>query len=356
VTKRPFAIIVAVSTIAIVACAVAVPQVDDTLPTTDSSIPTDSPASNTCDAGCPNGQVCSKGACAANCAVTELKCGTLCIDSKTDSKNCGKCGNACPNNYACTNGTCQLQCPKNQVVCGSQDDGGADAGPVCVDTTTDPLNCGSCGVPCNGTIANGLPGCVAGKCGVGSCNAGFGDCNKDATDGCEADLSSDKNNCKACGTVCPNNAPVCVNGACVATLCGNNVIDNGERCDGSLGVPAGNQITCRKSGAKNECKFDFSAVPQLYCNGSCSWAGASGCDQADADIYCKLITGSTTSTASSFTLGTAQGVPGFSCPSYGTNMGTMPEYNVNVSVWYQGTSILANHGGGQIISSATCTP
>ena len=109
----------------------------------------------------------------------------------------------------------------------------------------------------------------------------------------------------------------------------------------------------------NECKFDFSKVPQLYCNGSCDWTGKGlGCTQANADIFCKLTQGSATSTASSFTTSTAEGVGGFPCMplGYGTNYGPMPEYGVSVNVAYQGTSILANHGAGTIISGATCTP
>jgi hypothetical protein len=97
-------------------------------------------------------------------------------------------------------------------------------------------------------------------------------------------------------------------------------------------------------------------VPQLYCNGTCSWAGAQGCDQADADILCKLIKGSSTSTATSFQVVTALGVGGFSCPSYGTNYGAMPEYGVSANVWYQGTSILANHGSGSVVTNVVCTP
>jgi hypothetical protein len=151
---------------------------------------------------------------------------------------------------------------------------------------------------------------------------------------------------------------VCVNGTCTATPCGNGVIDTGERCDGTLGVPAGGQVTCRPQGSTNECKFDFSQVPQLYCNGTCTWDGTSGCGQGDADIFCKLLKGSATSTATSYQVVTALGVGGFSCPdgSHGTNLGPMPEYGVSVNVWYQGTSILANHGSGQVITSAVCTP
>ncbi len=318
--------------------------------------PSDAPSGTPCDAGCKAGEVCDKGVCSSSCAATENKCGNDCIDLLADDKNCGACAQACPQGLSCVAGKCTLKCTAPETPCDTADDAGVDAGLACVNPQTDDNNCGSCGTVCDAAIDHGQPGCVAGACGVGSCDQGWDDCNKQATDGCEADLTSDESNCGTCGTVCPSQTPVCVQGKCAATLCGNGVIDNGERCDGTLGVPAGNQITCRPGGSTNECKFDFSKVPQLYCNGSCTWAGGSGCDQADADLYCKLLTGNSASTAASFTTATAQATGGFPCwgGSYGTNLGTMPEYGVNIAVYYQSTSILANHGAGTIINSVTC--
>ena len=330
----------------------------------DGSTPTDGAstdgASATCEGGCPTGQVCSQGACKANCQANETKCGVTCVDVKTDAKNCGKCGGACGVGFLCNAGACALDCGVTKTACGSSDDAGADAGAVCVDTKTDALNCGTCGNDCTAQTKppKAQLGCVAGTCGITTCDVGYADCNKLVPDGCEVDTTSDAANCGKCGTVCGVSTPVCGQGVCIATTCGNNVIDSGERCDTLVNVPAGGQITCRKPATKNECKFDFSGVPQLYCNGTCTWGGAQGCDQADADIYCKLIMGSSTSTATSFTTGVAKAVGGFPCPngSYGTNLGTMPEYGVNVPVYYQGTSLAANHGSGTVISTAVCTP
>jgi hypothetical protein len=264
--------------------------------------------------------------------------------SPNDPSNCGTCGNVCGNGQVCSNGKCQGNCGLNETLC----PGGDGGAPYCAKTDTDQANCGACGTVCNN--GNGEI-CVAGKC-IVQCAKGLTQCGKECVD-----IKFNRDNCGGCGKACPS-AQVCSGSVCTKSLCGNNIIDNGERCDNNVNVPGGGQVTCRPSGSKNECKFDFSAVPQLYCNGGCSWAGASDCDQADADIYCKLIMGSTTSTATSFTVVTAKAVPGFSCPlgGYGTNYGTMPEYNVNVPVWYQSTSILGNHGPGNVIGSATCTP
>ncbi len=289
------------------------------------------------------------------CTTGDTMCSGTCVDLSSDSKHCGNCSNACAAPLACVQGKCE--CTSPTIGCAGEG-GTGDASLVCIDPQDDKNNCGSCGNACEDAGQNALPGCIDGGCGINSCLGGYGDCNKVASDGCESTLGSDKNNCGTCGLVCDAGAPACIDGGCVADSCGNNVIDTGERCDGTTGVPTGGQVSCRLPGSKNECKFDFSKVPQLYCNGSCSWAGPAGCDQADADIFCKLTMGSSTSTASSFTTATAEAVGGFSCPdgNHGTNYGTMPEYGVTVNVWYQNTSILANHGAGDIISGAVCTP
>ena len=66
--------------------------------------------------------------------------------------------------------------------------------------------------------------------------------------------------------------------------CGDGVLDEGEEYD-----PAPGPYTTIVVDDET-CRWDFSSVRQLYCNGSCSWAGDSDCDAADADIFCKLLT------------------------------------------------------------------
>jgi hypothetical protein len=129
--------------------------------------------------------------------------------------------------------------------------------------------------------------------------------------------------------------------------CGNGLVDVDEMCDDAL-QPAWINASCV------ECRYDFAAIPQLYCNGSCTWAGPQDCDQADADIYCRLITGNPASTALSFDIVPALDEAGFSCPSLGEDLGVLPGSGVDVNVWYQDTSILANHGPGNVIVNATC--
>ena len=133
-----------------------------------------------------------------------------------------------PNGTACPGGTCQAgvcvtPCPSGQTLCNN----------VCVSTLTNPNNCGACGVVC--TTLNGIGACINGKCGVGTCNAGFANCDGNAANGCETDISTSTANCGACGAVCttPNGIGACVNGVCRIGACNPGFADcNGNAADG----------------------------------------------------------------------------------------------------------------------------
>jgi hypothetical protein len=110
--------------------------------------------------------------------------------------------------YYCSNGDCD-----NYTVTGHRCNAGfgncdGDWSNGCeVNLNTDPNNCGSCGNSCG---ANAY--CTGGTC---HCNAGFGNCDGDWSNGCEVNLNTDPNNCGACGNVCPPELPICEEGECV---------------------------------------------------------------------------------------------------------------------------------------------
>jgi hypothetical protein len=83
---------------------------------------------------------------------------------------------------------------------------------VCVNRATDPHNCGACGYDC-GSLPNVISTCINGTCSY-ACADGFANCDGVASNGCEVNLAFDPNNCGACGYVCPESAPDCVNGIC----------------------------------------------------------------------------------------------------------------------------------------------
>ena len=129
---------------------------------------------------------------------------------------------------------------------GPSNDGGADAQPVPVAACrlcpvgqkfcngkcrppTDPLlGCGKACYPCLFDHASGACD-SAGRCTMGQCAAGFADCNKDPSDGCEADLSSAAN-CLTCGSRCPAGT-VCTTTGCAATCPGGLTTCNGRCAD-----------------------------------------------------------------------------------------------------------------------------
>jgi len=145
----------------------------------------------------------------------------------------------------------------------------------------------------------------------------------------------------------PTGALVCAS----TSTCGDGTLQTGEEFE-----PAPGPFSTAPVSATS-CKFDFSQAPQLYCSGSCSIAGPPGCDQADADMLCKLKTGNPNSVASSFDIGLPLDAPGFACPypGLGTLLPSMAARGVNVNVYYNDTSILLSHGGGDAVTNVVCT-
>lgn len=103
--------------------------------------------------------------------------------------------------------------------CGALDVCGVE----CVDFGSDPGNCGKCGVAC--VIPHALAGCDAGSCAVGSCEAGWVDCDADVENGCESPADA------VCVPACKPGAP---------ELC--NLLD--DNCDGQC--DEGGVMGCRQ--------------------------------------------------------------------------------------------------------------
>lgn len=136
----------------------------------------------------------------------------------------------------------------------------------------------------------------------------------------------------------------------LAPYCGDGQVTSTEHCDTADQLPYAN-VDC----AADTCLYDFSAVPQIYCYGTCSWGGIHGCDQYEADLLCKLRTGDATSVALDFDLAYTLHAPGFSCPNVGVNLGGLPELGVAQTVWYQDFDLVQTHGNGVVIVNPTCT-
>ena len=191
----------------------------DAAPEGDATVPTDGPAGDAkrpVDAGCPDGHT---GAACATCSSGFHACGTACLNAQPNAPEAGcalGCGTQCPSpasGYAvCSDaGTCDYGCPGGQVV-----DGGScgcpDGQRICGD--------GACHACCSDNDCPNHVACnvAAGTC--GGCAAAWGDCDGNATNGCETSLASD-NDCGRCGNSC-----------CTGFACGCGFLGlGGESCN-----------------------------------------------------------------------------------------------------------------------------
>jgi hypothetical protein len=192
----------------------------------------------TCGIACGADEICEAGSC-QGCAAGEEVCGNSCVDTDTDPANCGGCGQACDltnvDQHGCVAGVCTV------VSCDAGfGDCDADASNGCeVDLLTSVSNCGDCGQACDLTNVD-EHGCVAGACTVVSCDANFGDCDADAQNGCEVDLLTSVSNCGDCGQACDTGAGEdCCGGSCIdldedESNCGacGDACATGENCCG----------------------------------------------------------------------------------------------------------------------------
>jgi hypothetical protein len=183
-----------------------------------------------CGLACPTPDTATVMCNAGNCAVGTCSTGTLDCDGKvengcevtaaTDVKNCGVCGTACKSgahgSAACTSGKCALNCEAGFADCNGDATDGCE-----VVVATDVKNCGTCGMACT-PPPNSTMACVAGKCVVATCIGWFADCDKNPANGCEADTKGDVANCGGCGSACPavqNGHASCTGGLCGIGSC-----------------------------------------------------------------------------------------------------------------------------------------
>lgn len=184
-------------------------------------------------AACTAGS-CSIASCNGGFDDCDKVASTGCETNLKSNDNCGSCGKLCtiPNGTgSCTTGTCLLTgCSTGFGDCdGSPTNGcetntaGGSPGPA-----GSILNCGTCGTSC--AVANGTPLCAGGACKVGGCTAPYADCNGNYADGCESNTTIDTSNCGGCGKVC---SAVGGTPSCAASTCSIACNPGRGNCDGN---------------------------------------------------------------------------------------------------------------------------
>jgi alpha-tubulin suppressor-like RCC1 family protein len=223
-------------------------------------------ASAVCTSGCPSGQ---------------QRCGDACVDTATSVNHCGACGTLCPagNNTraTCAAGRCGTTCAPGFADCDGDASNGCE-----VNTQISGSHCGSCNNLCRAG-QNAVVACVTSQCRT-TCNLGFGDCDNLDLNGCEANLLTATAHCGGCNRVCPtaaNAVPSCVDGGCTFRCvagygdCDGNAsngcetaLDTSLNC-GACGRACGSGTPlCSTAGMTPVC-ISGCATNQVRCGNSC---------------------------------------------------------------------------------------
>ena len=238
---------------------------------------------------CPSGTLCVGSVCVMGCTAEracpsgQTCCTGACVDAQSNLANCGTCGTRCMVSNAmalCLNGTCGVGACNAPF--GDCDRSGANGCEV--NTQTDLAHCGACGNACPAR-ANATSTCAAGACGF-TCNAGFADCNMDPDDGCETSTATSTASCGRCGATCnpPNGVAACVAGVCTVGSCADGFGDcNSNPTDGCETNVRTSTTHCGR--CMNECPAQPNAFPGCVagaCVISCQ-AGFADCNDVGAD-------------------------------------------------------------------------
>jgi hypothetical protein len=224
-----------------------------------------------------------------------------CETSIDTVSNCGNCATECTNDHGTTRcaltgetTACAPVCAAGFADCDLNPGNGCET-----NLNGDSLNCGACGTACPAN--GGTASCVAGICGVSSCNAGFGDCQNIGK--CTINLQTDPLNCGNCGNACPNShgTASCNAGICQIRCdtgwgdCNAASEDGGsspaDGCETKLNVPdsTGGVPNCGACG--NNCsRRSYTTIDLAECElGTCArdcLYGTGDCDNNRDDPAC----------------------------------------------------------------------
>ena len=216
-------------------------------------------AEESCDTG-----VCEIAACDPSFGDCNMDPMDGCETPTNTLTDCGGCGVMCNLTNAeesCDMGVCEVAaCDLGFGDCNMDPTDGCEA------PTNTLLNCGGCGVACN--LTNAEESCDMGTCELSACDSGWGDCDMNPLNGCEVSLTS-LTNCGGCGVPCAvaNGIPTCATTTCEIGLCNTGFDDcNMNPADG--------------------CETDVNTLSDCgACGDTCAPANATGiCNMGSCEI------------------------------------------------------------------------
>lgn len=202
-------------------------------------------------------------------------CSGNCVDTLSDPQNCGGCGMACLAGAVCSNGMCEVRCAAGLVKCDGR----------CVDPRTNNAFCGASG-QCDGVNAGENCGrglfCIRGRCETvcppGQLNCG-GNC---------VDPQTSAQFCGATADCAGMNAGTRCMGAdvCAAGRCGANCPAGYVNCNGSCIDPQSSTQFCGADAMCSMGSFSACAAGQVCSGGRCGLSCGTGTIRCGAPPVC----------------------------------------------------------------------
>ncbi len=322
---------------------------------------------------CDDGNIQAGDGCSTQCTLE--RCGNGTLDSNELCDNGAQCadGRTCVTNDQCADIGDSLCAPRDGDGCSANCLSTETCGNTIVDVVNDedcdngPENTPDCDRDCSfPACGDGLVNPLAPTAGPErnqneECDTGGNspDCDNDCTIPRCGDGLLNPTAQEACDDGNLQDGDGCSSECQEELLCGNNALDPGEDLDPPVGpsesIPVDSQT----------CRYDFSGITQIYCNGTCgNWDGINGCQSGDADVLCKLKTDNPQSVAVSFEVGIALAEPGLCCPPPTLpdpaildciGLGQFTDRGVELAVAVHDSDLQSTHGETNVITNVICT-